>query len=474
MDREFSPLKTFTGSISPAGDHNIALVSALAASLAQGETVLERFPAHRECQALLQLLRRFGVETEYDAAAAKATIRGSGLSGWNAAQGEIDIAGSETLLKLISGAVAGRPFTTTLTGSAFFSLVPMAEIIEPLGKMGARLQTEDDHLPFVFLSAQLQAAEFELSIMDANTKAALLLAGLRGQGTTRIIETLASSDHLERALLAFGAGVRTDKAKPDGGRKDEDELERRIRMAKARQDKKTGETGPPPAYRVEIDGGSPLQGRSLAIPGDITVAASLAVLTCLARKSELKLEAVGFNTIRNAAFGLLRRMGAEIEITNKRAAGEEPVADLTVKSSKLQGRKFNSEEMVNCIDEVPAIAVAAAFAEGRTVIRNIERLRSIDADCVTAVTENLRRMGVRVGELPDGLVIDGDSGYKATEFDSRGDSRVAMAFAVAGLRCAGTSILRNADPAEADFPEFFSTIDRLRDLESAAQPAGGG
>lgn len=473
MNRELSHLKPFKAAWTPIGDHNIALMSALAASMAQGESVLERFPRYRECLALLEILRGFGIECEFAADAGRAVINGKGRDGWSAAAGEVNVGDSETLLKLLSGAVAGRPFKTILNANALLSLVPMQEIIEPLRRMNAKLETDDEHLPFVFLASMLQAGDFDLPIMDSNTKACLLLAGLFAQGTSRVVETLASSDHPERALMAFGAGIKTDKGRSDSPRKDEDELERRIRMAKAKQEKKAGETGPSPLYRVDVEGGSQLQACNLKIPGDITLSANMAVLACLCRKAELTIEGVSLNSTRSSVFGFLRRMGGDIEMVNRRTEGEEPQGDVVIKSAKLQGRKFNSEEMVNCVDEVPAIAVAAAFSEGQTVIRNIERLRSIDADCITAVTENLRRMGTRVGELPDGLIIEGEAGHKATEFDSYGDSRVGMAFSIAALLCQGKSSIMNVDCVDADFPDFFPALERLMIPQSTSIAAVG-
>ena len=458
MDMEITPIKNITCNCEVPGDHNMAVIASLIASLSEGDTELKKFPAHKEGLKMLSLLEMLGVKIDRLDNGKRIIIHGKGRNGWRKPDvAAVDIQNSETMLKLLTGALVGQSFESCLKGDTFFSMIPMDEIILPLKKMNAGIQAEEDrHMPFCLEPSDLKAVFHELHIMDANTKSCILLAGLFARGETQIIESYASCDHMERMLSSFGASIDFKTVKEP--RRNEDELERRIRLANAKKDKKT-EKKPAP-YQISLEGGVNLKGIEFAIPGDITLAVNLIVLASNLKKSEIIINNVNLNPSRSGALAFLKRMGADIEIINRSSESGHPVGDIVAKSAKLHARKFTGDDMVNIIDEVPAIAVAAAFAKGRTVIRDIERLRNIDADCITGLTENLRSMGVKVGELPDGLVIDGEPFYQGGTFNSYNDSRIAMAFSVAGLLCRKKTTIINIEPLHERYPEFYEKIQK--------------
>lgn len=457
MEKKFKPLRHVEAKIDLPGDREIALIAAFLGSLAEGETVLEGYPKHKTCLRLLEFITQLGVCIKQEGN--KITIDGKGKNGWERPDRALDVDDSEKLLKLLIGALVGQKFDSRISGNSFFSLIPMDEIIQPLQTMKADLTTEfGDHLPVMIRPSQLEPAAHELHIMEPYTKNCILAAGLFADGTTGVTEPSSSADHMER-LLPFWGGE-AERAQSGRDSQEESELERRIRKAKEKKTNR-GSTEKKTVYSVSIKGPAALQGKKYSIPGDATLATYLCVLVSILKKSELYIENVSLNPARIGAIRLLQRMGADIEVIKKQGETNEPFGDLHARSAVLNARKMGSEEMVNMIDEVPAVVLAAAFTEGRTVIRNIERLRNIDSDCITALMDNLKQMGVKAGELPDGMVIDGQREYDGAAFDACNDARIGMAFSIAGLCCRGESTLQNAEPVIEQFPEFFSILEKL-------------
>lgn len=457
MKQEIISVKNLSGECELPGDRNIALVSLVLGSIANGDSELKNFPNDIDCMKMIEILSMLGISIEHDKENKKVLVHGKGKNGFNPPTKNIDIGSSESLLKLLCGILAGQNFESTIEGSSYFSMVPMEEIIKPLKEMNANIQVQEEkYLPVKFFPAELCGIEHKLEIMDPWTKWCLMLAGMFSKKDTKIIEPTVSWDHMERLLPSFGSSLEILRERDQ--LKNEDEMAKRIRLMK----KKSKDEEDKPDYMLILNNSKELTGASIDIPGDITMAANLAVAATILKKSEIRVKNICLNPTRNDSLLILKRMGADIEIEKKHSHTNEPKGDIIVKSSKLTGRILNSDEMINIIDEIPAIAVAASFAKGRTVIRKIERLRSIDSDCITALTENLRRMGVKAGELPDGLIINGDDSYSKCDFDSFNDSRIALSFSIAGLCCKNKSSIDNIDCINDKYPDFYKTLESLR------------
>ncbi len=443
------------------GDRKIALTAMLIGSIAKGTTELSNFPAgNKDCMNMLGFITKLGIKTESFEDGKRLIIHGEGLNGLKKSSDDLDIKDSEIILKLLTGILSGQKFESKIVGDMYTSMIPMDEIVTPLKNMNVGIEATDENLlPFTITPYRLHSISHELNIADVNTKACLLFSALFANGTTSITEPFASPDYTERILKSFGADIEY-KREREIKIIEEDELERRIRLAKEKKSKKTADKflG---KYIVSLTGQKELHGIKLNIPGDITVASNFCVLAALSKKREFHIKNVNLNPDRNTSITLLKRMGVNIEIEKKHNEAQLVVGDIIVKSSKLVGRNLTGDSMINIIDEVPALTVAASFAEGRTVIKNIERLRSVESDCITAITENLKKMKVKVGEVPDGLVVDGDSKYSRAIFQSYSDSRVAMAFSIAGFLCNKKYEIYDIEPLKEDFPYFYEKIQEI-------------
>jgi 3-phosphoshikimate 1-carboxyvinyltransferase len=410
-------------------DKSIAHRVALFASLADGESEIVGFSDAADPQSTLACLRTLRVE--WEAREDSLIVAGQGLRGWLAPSGPLDCGNSGTTMRLLMGALAGQPFDTTLVGDASLSVRPMARVADPLRKMGAEIALTDGHAPVYVSGRSIHGVTYELPVASAQVKSALLLAGLFAAGETTVIEPVPTRDHTERLL-----GLDVFEI---GG-----------------------------ARHITVSGGHQVPAGLWVVPRDFSAAAFFLVAGCVVSHSAMELKAVGLNPTRCALLDVLRAMGANITLRNERFRQGEPIGDLWIQNDggRLQGIEVGGDLIPNIIDEIPVLAVAACYAEGRTVIRDAAELRVKETDRIAATAEFLRAMGARVVEQPDGMVIDGGHPLQGAEVDSYGDHRIAMAAAVAALGAAGETVIRDPDAVAVSFPGFW---DELADVSGTRE-----
>ncbi len=396
------------------------------ACLAEGVSEISRFSAAADCQSTLGCFSSLGVKIKKDKDHVR--ITGAGLGGLKKARRVLDAGNSGTTIRLMSGILAGQDFRSRIDGDASIRRRPMRRVIDPLTKMGARIQSRDGGFaPLEFEGVPLHGIEYTLPVPSAQVKSAVLLAGLFADGVTSVIEPVRTRDHTELALAEFGAQLDHE-----------------------------GRT-------VRIHGRPRLRARTLEVPGDLSSAVFFLAAAMVLPDSNLVIHNVGLNPTRSAVLDVLTSMGAAIQLISIRESAGELVGDIVVRHEPLKGGVIEGDMIAQLIDELPALAVLAPYTEQGIEIRNAAELRLKESDRISAVAENLRRMGADVEERPDGLKVSGRSAGRlhGAEIEPHGDHRLAMAFAVAALGAEGESIIRDADCAAVSFPEFFSLLDRL-------------
>ncbi|MBC7162146.1 MAG: 3-phosphoshikimate 1-carboxyvinyltransferase [Immundisolibacter sp.] len=401
------------------GDKSISHRAVMLAALAEGESRFTGFLAGADTLATAAAFRAMGVRIDgpYDG---EVTVQGVGLHGLRAPSGPLDMGNAGTGMRLLAGLLAGQRFGVTLIGDESLSRRPMRRVIAPLRQMGADIGAAEGDTPPLVLrpTAQLRGIDYVLPMASAQVKSCLLLAGLYAQGRTCVTEPAPTRDHTERMLAAFGRPLQRDGA------------------------------------RVCIDGGdTPLRATSFAIPGDISSAAFPLVAALIAGQGELLIENVGINPTRTGILDILRAMGGDIELLNLREAGSEPVADIRVRPSRLRGIAVSPELVPLAIDEFPAIAVAAACAQGETLITGAQELRVKESDRIAAIANGLTALGIAVETLPDGLRIQGGR-FRGGVVESHGDHRIAMAFSLAALRADAPVRIRDCVNVGTSFPGY--------------------
>lgn len=432
MIQTVEPVKSLRGELkSLPPDKSIAHRAALFASIAKGESVIRNYSAAADPQSTLQCLRDLGVDLETDGSTV--IIRAKGRKTFSPLKAEIDCGNSGTTLRLLSGMVAGAGLEVTLTGDASLSSRPMKRVTDPLAQMGAQIQTtENGRAPLYFQPHKgLQAIDYVLPVPSAQVKSCVLLAGLFASGETRVTELLPSRDHTERML-----GLEMD-FNADG-----------TRVLKSSRD-------------FEI------QPQRLAIPNDISAASFWMVAASVMPGSEVVLRGVGINPSRNAVISILQRMGADIRV-NQPANGStqivgEPLADITVKSAKLRPVSLLETEVPNAIDEIPVLAVAMAFAKGKSEVRNAAELRAKECDRISAVCEMLQNAGIKVIEYKDGFEVIGTeaTSCEAATQPSHHDHRIAMAASVLALKGNAASQILDASCTAISYPDFYRDLATL-------------
>ncbi|MCW5891949.1 MAG: 3-phosphoshikimate 1-carboxyvinyltransferase [bacterium] len=425
------PAGRLDGSCRVPGDKSICHRSLLLGALAEGESVIEGFPGGADVCATLDAVRRLGAQ----ATRTGDTVRlvGAGLGLGPTGEVALDCGNSGTTMRLGAGLVAGGPGLVVLDGDASLRRRPMERIAAPLRQMGAIVETTEGRAPLRVRGGALAGIDYTLPVASAQVKSAVLLAGLRARGTTRVREPLRSRDHTERMLAHQGVRL----ARHDDG--------------------------------VSVEGGQTLRPLALTLPGDPSSAAFLAVAALLLPGSAMRVEAVDVNPTRIGAFRILGRMGASIAVEGGRDVAGEPIGDLVVRHAPLRGTAVTPEEVPDAIDELPILAVAAAFATGETRFTGAAELRVKESDRLAAL-EQLRPLGVAVTALPDGLVVHGDPArrLRSGRIVTGGDHRIAMAFAVAALRAEGGLVIDDPACADVSFPGFF---DLLHALGAVVEPA---
>lgn len=420
-----SPVARVRGLFRLPGDKSISHRLALFGALARGRTRVANFSSAGDCASTLRCLAALGVACRRQGH--EVEVEGRGFEGLQAPARPLDAGNSGTTLRLLAGVLAAAPFEAELTGDESLRRRPVERVAAPLRAMGAELQSSGGRPPLRVRGGRLRGLHWRSPVASAQVKSAVLLAGLQAEGTTSVSEPALSRDHTERLLPAFGVPVRRD------------------------------------GLTVAVSGGARLSPVEMTVPGDVSSAAFLVVAALVCPGSEVRLEGVLLNPLRTAFLDVLRGMGADLEV-EPTAREPEPVGTIVARSSRLGGARVGAEQVPALVDEVPALAVAAAFAEGDFDLTGAEELRLKESDRLAALAEGLQAMGVDVLERPDGLLVRGGARPRGARVRSHGDHRVAMAFSVAALAARGDTELDGAEAAAVSFPEFYDC------LRSAARP----
>lgn len=425
------------GEIRMPGDKSITHRAVILGAIAQGTTVVRGFLSAQDCLRTMEAFKRMGIEIRRDKDLL--TIQGRGLYGLSEPKDVLDLGNSGTSLRLLTGLLSGQRFFSVLTGDDSLRRRPMRRVVDPLQQMGAVIYgrttgawppAPEIYAPAAILGRPLKGIAYVLPVASAQVKSALLLAGLYAEGQTAITEPVATRDHTERMFRIFGVDLSIH--------------ETTVRLS--------------PPKRLEPS--------EVHVPGDLSSAAFFVVAALILPNSELVIRDVGLNPTRIGVLEILKQMGGAIRLENRRDISGEPVADLEVRSSLLKGIVIGPEWVPRTIDEFPILSVAAAFAEGETVIRGAGELRVKESDRIATMARELAQLGARVEELPDGLIIHGGQPLKGTTLSSHGDHRVAMALAVAGLAASGITVISDTACIGTSFPEFEGLLARVQIMKS--------
>ena len=416
---------TLEGHVAVPGDKSISHRAVLVGALCEGETRVSGFGRSTDTEATIGAARALGVEVdEHDVDTL--TIHGAGLRGLREPSGSIECGNAGTLMRLLAGILAGQVGRFELVGDESLSARPMERVAEPLRRMGARIETTDGHSPLVVEGGPLGAIDYELPVPSAQVKSAVLLAGLFAEGKTTVVEPVQTRDHTERLLERAGAQV--------------------TRRPKS----------------VSVDAAEGLALHELEIPGDFSSAAPFLVAAATVPGSTLTVHGVGLNPRRIGLLDVLERMGARVSIYNRRSIGGEPAGDVEMRASELVGATVSALEVPTLIDELPLLALAACQAHGDTVVRGAGELRFKESDRIVGVVEELRRIGGHIRATRDGFKVRGvPTRLRGGIIDSRGDHRLAMLGAVAGVSSQDGVDVRGSEAVSASFPGFFEVLRQL-------------
>jgi 3-phosphoshikimate 1-carboxyvinyltransferase len=394
-------------------------------SIARGVTSVRGFLRGEDNISTLNAFRAMGVTVADDGETLR--IAGKGLHGLAEPADILDCGNSGTSMRLITGLLAGQRFFSVLTGDKYLRNRPMKRVIEPLTRMGASIfgRAGGEKAPLAIAGKELAGITYESPVASAQVKSAILLAGLYASGETTVTEPHLSRDHSERMLGYFGADIQV----LDSG--------------------------------ARIRGGRELTARDITVPGDISSAAFFMVAALIVPGSELLIRGVGINPTRTGILDILTAMGADIELLDRRELSGEPVADILVRSSRLQGIEIGGDVVPRAIDEFPVICVAASLAEGRTVVKEARELRVKETDRIAAMAANLRKAGITVVETEDGMEIEGRERLTGGEYESFGDHRIAMSMLVAGLAAERAVTVSDVECIATSFPTFTELLERV-------------
>ncbi len=402
-------------------------------SIAEGKSTIRNFLQAEDPLRTLEAFEQMGVNikpgtqnTEHRARTNEIVINGKGLMGLRKPENIIDCGNSGTTMRLLSGVLAGQSFSTTLTGDSSLRSRPMQRIITPLSEMGAVFESEKgDYPPLKITGGELKPISYKSPVASAQVKSAILLAGLYCNGITTVSEPGKSRDHTERMLKAMGVDL------------DIKNLE------------------------VRIKGRTTLKPLDITVPGDLSSAAFFIVAGLLIPQSDILIKNTGINPTRKGIIDILKMMGADIRLENEREVSGEPVADIYVKHSELEGINIDGKMVLKAIDEFPILCVAAAKAHGITKITGARELRVKESDRIASMATEIKEMGVSVEELKDGLIIDGREDLKPSIIKSYNDHRIAMSMLIAGLTIDKVTTVKNTECVNTSFPGFMEMLDKL-------------
>ena len=417
--RQSGPLK---GELTVPGDKSISHRSVMFGAIAKGLTEVTNFLQGADCLSTISCFRQLGISIENTPE--KILVHGRGLHGLSAPEKILDAGNSGTTTRLLSGILSGQEFSSVLTGDASIQKRPMKRIMEPLSLMGAQIESvrHNGCAPLSITGRPLHGISYATPVASAQVKSALLLAGLYADSPTQVTEPLPSRNHTELMLKGFGANLVSE-----------------------------GKT-------ALLRPGFPLFGQKIEVPGDISSAAYFLAAGLLVPGSEILVKNVGINPTRSGILSVIRSMGGRLEILNERLCAGEPVADLFVSFSPLHGTVIEGELIPALIDELPMIAVMAAFAQGTTVIRDAAELKVKESDRIATTTAGLKAMGADVTPTPDGMIICGGRTLHGASVSSFEDHRIAMSFAVAAMAAEGTTVIENGDCVRISYPGFYNDL----------------
>lgn len=425
---DFYDIRSIKGDINVPGDKSISHRSAIISALADATVNIENYLFSRDCISTLNALKELGVKITEDGK--KLSINGRGIGGFSEPSKILEVANSGTTIRLMSGVLAGNGFMSILSGDNSINSRPMRRIIEPLTAMGACVYGRQNNTkaPIVIFGKKvLTGRKFDLDLSSAQVKSCILLAALHAKGVTEINQPEISRDHSERMLEYFDADISYN------------------------------------GKNTKIDPERKLRAKDIIIPGDLSSALFIIIATLLLKNSNVLIRDVGINPTRSHVLDVLKEMGGRINIKNKRIICNEPVADIEVSSSKLIPAKISIDKIPNIIDEIPALAVAAAKADGTTIIRGAGELRNKESDRLRTIRTRFNKTGLNIKELKDGLEIRGDNDLKVKggTIDSMGDHRIAMSLAVLSMLSEEKLVISNPECMDTSFPGFKNTIDSI-------------
>lgn len=414
--KKSTPLR---GELAVPGDKSISHRAVMLGALAKGTTSVTNFLKGADCLSTISCFEKMGIEIEQ--LPSEILIHGKGLHGLNAPETILDAGNSGTTARLLSGILAGQAFCTTLTGDASIQKRPMTRIITPLSQMGGKIESLSDNgcAPLKITGHPLKPIHYLSPVSSAQVKSCVLLAGMYADGITKVTEPYLSRNHSELMLRSFGADVISE-----------------------------GTT-------AAITGNPVLEGQKVIVPGDISSAAYFIAAGLLIPGSEILIKDVGINPTRDGILKVCADMGADIQLLNKREYGKEPVADILVKHSELKATVIEGALIPTLIDELPMLAVMAAFAQGTTVIRDAQELKVKESNRLDIIVQHLSAMGADIIPTEDGMEIHGGKPLKGAVLDSYMDHRIAMSFAVAGMAADGETEILNASCVDISYPEFY-------------------
>lgn len=424
MNFDVEPVPIRGGDITVPGDKSVSHRALMLGAVAEGVTSVSGFLAGEDCLATMRALIDLGVVIDRPDPES-VIVNGVGADGLREPGGPLNLGNSGTGMRLLAGLLSGQPLTVALTGDASLTQRPMQRIITPLAAMGASIDSHEGRPPLTVRGRRpLRPIDYDLPVASAQVKSAILLAALNADGVTTIREPAVTRDHTERMLRTMGVGVAS------------------------------GASG------LAVAGGQRLSGCPITVPGDLSSAAFPILAALIAPEADVLVRNVGVNPTRIGVLEILRVMGASIELENRRSVGEEPVADIRVRSSALTGCEVDPALVSLAIDEFPALFIAAACAQGTTVFSGLEELRVKESDRIATMAEGLKRLGIRVDERDDGAIVQGGR-FGNGQVASHGDHRVAMAFAVAATVADGPVRIGNVEAVDTSFPGFAPLLTSL-------------
>ncbi|MFZ7101917.1 MAG: 3-phosphoshikimate 1-carboxyvinyltransferase [Peptococcaceae bacterium] len=414
-----------SGEIIVPGDKSISHRSIMLGALAEGSTEVEGFLRGEDCLSTVACFKNLGIPIEVQEA--RIIIHGKGLGGLQEPERILDVGNSGTTIRLLSGILAGQSFTSFITGDQSIQKRPMGRITAPLQKMGAQiLGRRDGQLaPLAIKGGNLKSITYTTPVASAQVKSSLILAGLFADGWTEVIEPFKSRNHTELMLKSFGAELKED------------------------------------GNKVAVKGNPKLVSQVINVPGDISSAAFFLTAGAIVPDSSLLIKNVGLNPTRTGIIDVLKAMGADLRVVDKKEINGEIRGNIRIVSSSLKGVQIGGDIIPRLIDEIPVLAVAGALAEGITEIRDARELKVKESNRLAAIAQELAKLGAKIEELPDGLKIFGGHSLRGTLCECYRDHRIAMSLAVAGLKAEGTTMIKNAEIIDVSFPGFKRTLDSL-------------